>query len=60
VTGDTPAGGRCIIVTFTVSRAQFGVLIALLEACRETPDHPLHDEWGPLHEVVTPQAEDQD
>ena len=48
------------MVSLTLSRVQFGVLIALLEACREAPEHPLHIECDALYEVVTRQAEDQD
>jgi hypothetical protein len=48
------------MVTLTLSRAQFGVLIAVLEECRETPNHPLQHECDTLHEVVTRQAEGQD
>jgi hypothetical protein len=48
------------MVTLSLSRAQFGVLIALLEEYRESPKHPLRDECETLHKVLTQQAEDQD
>lgn len=48
------------MVTLSLTRVQFGVLVALLEECSEAPNHPLQNECDALRKVLAAQAADQD